>query len=221
MKHFFSLMKADVKGKLVFPAFARNIFQGRGGFTIPELIVAMGLFVTVVSIFVGGFVNIVRAQRQAANLLSVNSNVSLAIEQMSRAIRTASGFCGAERGGGLPLAQNCPGESKLTFYDPNDTEAFFCFDPPNGNDPGRIRIGRGFVGAGLCDDAVSEPLTASNVDVRNARFILSGDGSNDGQPRVTIVLVVAPAEEGSVSDVEIPIQTTISSRVPDATTPNP
>lgn len=65
------------------------------GFTIIELMVAMGLFVIVVGIASGTFVNSLRTQRNIVGFMAANDNASLTLEQISREIRTGSAFLSA------------------------------------------------------------------------------------------------------------------------------
>jgi prepilin-type N-terminal cleavage/methylation domain-containing protein len=67
--------------------------NSRKGFTLVEVLVAMGIFVIVIAIATGGFVNSLRTQRQVASLISAQSNASLVLEQMAREIRTGFLFC--------------------------------------------------------------------------------------------------------------------------------
>src|SRR5260370_42656185 len=81
--------------------------NSRTGFTLVETIIAIGLFGILVSIAVGGFVNALHTQKEVGTLISAQSNVSLAVEQMAREIRTGYLFCHADDGKGLgsqPLA---------------------------------------------------------------------------------------------------------------------
>ena len=57
------------------------------GFTIIELMVAMGIFLIVVSIASAVFVQSLRTQRQVVALMAANDNASLTLEQMVREIR--------------------------------------------------------------------------------------------------------------------------------------
>jgi prepilin-type N-terminal cleavage/methylation domain-containing protein len=63
------------------------------GFTLIEMLVTVGLFAIIVTIAVGAFVNAERTERQVSSLIAAQSNVSLAVEQMSRNIRTGYLFC--------------------------------------------------------------------------------------------------------------------------------
>ena len=62
------------------------------GFTMIEMLIALGLFAVVVSVGIGGFAHALRIQRQTQFLLAVNSNGGEILEQMSREIRTGSIF---------------------------------------------------------------------------------------------------------------------------------
>jgi len=62
------------------------------GFTLVELLVAMGLFVIFITIASGGFIRALRTQRNIVALIAANENTSLALEQMAREIRTGSNF---------------------------------------------------------------------------------------------------------------------------------
>ena len=53
---------------------------------------AMSIFVILISIAAGGFVNILRNQRLVIALMVVNDNMSLSMEQMAREIRTGYNF---------------------------------------------------------------------------------------------------------------------------------
>lgn len=62
------------------------------GFTVIELMVAVGLFIIVVGIASGTFVQSLRTQRNVAGLMAANDNASLTLEQMTREIRTGKNF---------------------------------------------------------------------------------------------------------------------------------
>ncbi|MBI2592952.1 MAG: prepilin-type N-terminal cleavage/methylation domain-containing protein, partial [Candidatus Colwellbacteria bacterium] len=64
----------------------------RNGFTLIELMVAMGLFATVLTFIVSLFLQSARAERVVAKRAAAIDNVSLAVEQMAREIRTGSNF---------------------------------------------------------------------------------------------------------------------------------
>src|SRR3989344_3661992 len=71
-----------------------RIFKKRDGFTMGELIVAMSLFIIVITIASGTFVTSIRSQRDIVTSTSVNSNVTQALERMAREMRTGLDFGG-------------------------------------------------------------------------------------------------------------------------------
>jgi len=62
------------------------------GFTLIELMVAVGLFLIVVGIASAVFVQSLRTQRQVVALMTANDNASLTLEQIIREIRTGLSF---------------------------------------------------------------------------------------------------------------------------------
>lgn len=169
----------------------RSTLHDRKGFTLIELIIAIAVFSTVVSIAVGGFVRALRTQRQVMGLLSANSNASLVMEQMARELRTGFDFC--------PPSQPCS-ESELSFRNAAGEAV-------------RYRLTDGALERGV--NNVFAPLTASNVSVRHLTFTISGNDLHDGfPPRITVVMGVSSKELG-VAGTVVNMQTTVSARVLD------
>lgn len=70
----------------------KNINKKEGGYTIVELLVGVGLFLTATSVIVGIFVQGVRSQKFLNSLLEVQSNSGLIVEQIMREIRLGFWF---------------------------------------------------------------------------------------------------------------------------------
>src|SRR3989344_7521979 len=71
----------------------KKINQGADkGFTLVELLVAMGLFVIVVAIASGAFIQSLRTQRAATELMAINDNLSQTIELIAREVRVGKSF---------------------------------------------------------------------------------------------------------------------------------
>jgi len=169
----------------------QQLKPNNNGFTIIELLVSIGLFGVVVTIAVGGFVQALRTQRQASALIAAANNVSLALEQIAREVRTGFNFC--------PSASSCS-ENEIVFTNANlETVTYKLAD-------GAIER--------RVEGSLSERITGSNVKVEYLKFVVFGSLKDDGyQPRITISLGVSPREVG-VSGNVARIQTTISSRIP-------
>jgi len=160
--------------------------QASRGFTIIELLVAMGLFIVFMVIASGTFIRALRTQRAIVALIAANDNVSLSMEQMAREIRTGTSFS---------LSGN-----DLSFVNAAGVGVTYRLNPST-NAIEKEKAGANFV-----------PITATNVKVNSLNFYLSGQLANDGlQSRITIVLSASP-NVPSVLNSNINLQTTISAR---------
>jgi prepilin-type N-terminal cleavage/methylation domain-containing protein len=170
----------------------------RSGFTIVELLVSIGLFGVIVSIAMGGFVRALRTQRQIVALISANSNVSLAIEQISRELRTGYNFCtGSPACSQTSLSfTNAKGESVVYVYG-TETNA-------HGITYGAIlrQVGVG----------ISEQMTAENVDIRYLNFTRLLSASYPERITINIGLSPTSGTAANVSGNITNIQTTVSAR---------
>src|SRR5882724_10940227 len=72
-----------------------NRHHYREGFTLIELVVAIGVFGILVTLAMGSITRSLRIQRELSAMIAANTSVSLALEQMAREIRTGSGLCPA------------------------------------------------------------------------------------------------------------------------------
>src|SRR3990172_10872392 len=64
----------------------------RKGFTMIELIVAMGIFLILIAAATRGLVEALRTQRAIVALMAANDNASSVLEQMAREIRVGYNF---------------------------------------------------------------------------------------------------------------------------------
>lgn len=158
-----------------------------GGYTIAEMIVAVGIFLILISIAAGSFIRILRTQRETMALLATNSNASLAMEQISREVRTGGAFLVS--GDELHFTNS---KNEAVIYRVN-------------RDSGKIQ--RSTDGVNFND------ITADNVKVFNLSFIVFNGGAGDRYPfRVTVIIQASPNLASFTSPV-INLQTTISARV--------
>ncbi len=191
------------------------IFQK--GFTIVELIVAMSLFVVLISIAVGAFININRNQRIIVALMAANDNMGLTLEQMAREIRTGYNFCEISK-------------EKIQFVNAKDQVIRYRLN----NASSSIEKGISSIsgpGSGDCSDAADswftyQPLSADNVKIPilnmqicgknlDTNILLDNCGSGDTSypPRITLGLSITSNEPiVKKSGISINIQTTVSSR---------
>ena len=73
-----------------------NLYSKKSGFTLIEIIVSLGVFSVVLMIAVGALLVLIVSNRQLQDEQSVLSNLSFALDSMTREIRTGSNyFCAA------------------------------------------------------------------------------------------------------------------------------
>lgn len=193
------------------------------GFTLIELLVTVGLFAIIVTIATGGFTNAIRTQRQVSSLISAESNVSLALEQMARQVRTGYLFCTipgntqANAGNGSPYEADgdcgCVLSSSIDASAPST--AWTCraldFYDANGNE-----VVYSLANGALTETigGASQAVTGNSVTLKYLTFQLFGQVEADHwPPRITVSMGIAPsstdpAVEGNVFNLE----TTVSSR---------
>ncbi len=169
------------------------------GFTLVELLVSSSLFVILIALATGTFIQALRAQRFVTNFSVSMDNAALSIEQMAREIRLGFSF-------------NASGEiDTLNFINSTgDTVNYRRIVYDGGKAAG---VGRCIGSAAVCSqDSDYEPITSPDVNVSNLKFILMGAQSGDGlPPRITILLSVTGEKS-----VNINLQTTVSSRILDS-----
>ncbi|MCR4328092.1 MAG: prepilin-type N-terminal cleavage/methylation domain-containing protein [Patescibacteria group bacterium] len=205
----------------------KNSKLRREGYTLIELLVAIGLFGVVTAIAVGGFARALRTQRQAQLLLVSNGNVSEAIEGIARELRVARDFQTDVGGFGstcfgvvdgapaiIPLQGNA-----LRFKNPKNEDVIYraCNN----------RLERGLTAGGKFALTVFKQVSSGSVKVQNLEFSISGNkpGSDvssvsnqpDGYPpRITIKISVAPnSDDPGISGSAMSLQTTVSARLID------
>ncbi|TRZ65013.1 MAG: type II secretion system protein [Spirochaetia bacterium] len=178
-----------MKNKNLNPLRAEKI---NNGFTMIELLVAMGLFVILMGIATGGFIRTLRTQKAVVALMAANDNASLTLEQMTREIRTGYHF--------IKLS-----ETEFQFVNADNVIVFYRFNEE--------AIERGTSDALLLK--TYKKITADNIRINRFKINLLGDRFGDGySPRITINISVTGVNNylGASTD----IQTTISSRVLDS-----
>ena len=182
--------------------------RSQAGFSLIEMIVSLGLFSVVATVAVGSFLVILAANKQLQTEQSVLTNLSFAIDGMSREIRTGTNYycvagnqldvfananldtlhgsstrdCAAGRNTTLTYhgISFVEGGSSITGASASRIAYFF-----NANDKQLYR---------KVGDQLPQPLLASGVDIKEANFYVTGtdkvrDGDLDtNQPTVSIYI---------------------------------
>ena len=96
-----------------------NYLGKQSGFTLVELIVAIGLFGLVMVVATTSLLNVVSANRKAQSFKSVMNSVNFAVESMARTMRVGTTYhCGSTSNVHTP--RNCPSGSHYIAFEAAD-----------------------------------------------------------------------------------------------------
>ncbi len=185
------------------------------GFTLVEMIVAVGLFAVVMVVSIAALLSLVEANRRAQALQSVMNNLNVAVDGMVRSLREGSGYhCGS-----IPVGDataDCTEGQDMIAFKPFSTEVT---DPPHwlywfeedANGVGRLyKSEDGTKAGGL-------PITSPEVVIDSVVFYIIGSTRGGGdtiQPKVTIV-IKGTAGHKVTSQTTFHVQATAVQRVLD------
>jgi prepilin-type N-terminal cleavage/methylation domain-containing protein len=184
------------------------------GFTLVELLVAIALFSILVSIAAGGFVRALRSERQVSAMISAESNISIALEEMTREMRTGYLFCHDPNSISPTPACGCSSPNGQTpwtcqgieFYNANGEKVDYALEGGLLERSDSAEDGSGGVLGAFA------PLTSQNVSTTHLSFVLFGNLENDyWNPRITVAVGVEP-NDNSVAWSEANLETTVSAR---------
>ncbi|MEX2008159.1 MAG: prepilin-type N-terminal cleavage/methylation domain-containing protein [Candidatus Spechtbacterales bacterium] len=182
------------------------------GFTLIELVVALGVFSIVMMIAFGAFLGALRAQRVTFAEHSVSQETRFALEFMSRQLRVASQDGG---GGGsmvcLDASNSTPrvfdvGAGEIQFLNGREECVRFFFDDGTGT----IRYEN--PAGGTAYDLTSP----TGVTVESLQFTIRGNtNADDEQPRVMINLTARGLGGEEEEAARLTTQTTVTVRTLD------
>lgn len=172
------------------------------GFTLVEMLVSVGLFAIIMTISVGTLIILIDASNNAQAMQNITSNLSFALDKMSRTIRTGySYYCTSSPNVSLQDGANdcVSGATALIFTDSRTGyRTAYRFNSASSTIEERVADRFGDGGSWL-------PLTSNDVLIEDIRFYVTGSVSlsnGDGrQPTMRMLL------RGRASDalVEAPI----------------
>ncbi|MDO8564419.1 MAG: type II secretion system protein [bacterium] len=179
------------------------------GFTVIEMLVAVGIFSIIMVVTVGSFLTILQANYKAQSLKTVLNNLHFALENMSRNLRTGSVYHCDVGVGVVDEPQDCA----------STPAASIAFASRDGS---RVRyrhqgkaIERAIIRAEDGGAVTYIPITAPELEVEQLQFFV--DGSNDAdsrQPRVLILMSGSMKGKGKVVS-RFDIESLVSQRLLD------
>ena len=182
------------------------------GFTLLEMIVALGIFSIVAVLTAGTIVSFNRVQKKTINIQNAHDNIRYALETMARAIRTGDAYCKQDAG------LTCSGGSSVCAWSTGGCDTFAFRESISGSN---YVYRRGVVaGKGIIErstDGVNFTIiTDPRIDITKLRFYVSGitDSpyalSSTEQQKVTIVVEIRSGTGTQISQLNM--QTTVTKR---------
>lgn len=163
------------------------------GFTLLEMIVALGVFSIVILTTSSGFLSLLNAERKAAAKIEIEDNLRFALEVMAKEIRTGRNYTDP---GIQPI-------SDFSFVNANNEMITY-----------RLSAQERIIKVIAREEAATEilPLSSEHIKVENLGFWVrgAGVGGADGQPMVTITITAKTLGQKITS--EFNLQTTVSQR---------
>lgn len=156
------------------------------GFTLVEMIVAVGLFAVVMLVSVGALLALINANRKAHALQSVMNNLNITLDGMVRAARMGSTYHCRASGVSVPLAAADCAEGDSTF-------AFEPFGNTSADQPWVYSFAQDENGIGRIykseNGQAAVAITAPEVSIEDAVFYVFGTTRGDPvQPKAVVVI---------------------------------
>jgi type II secretory pathway pseudopilin PulG len=191
--------------------------EAKEGFSLVEMIVAIGLFTAVSAALVGSILVIMDANRRARATEVVFNNINFVLEDMTRRARTGTDYHCQVSGppSSVETDQDCllPSGGKLFAFEKHngvqgdeDDQVVYWFDA-HPSVAGALQLKKSSEGG-----ANSSPVTPAEVIIEKGSFYSKGVEDPDFQPMVVVVLS-GYVKEGN-GQTYFDLQTTITQRVP-------
>jgi len=190
--------------------------KSRQGFTLLELIVAIGMFSLVVLGTADLMLTAFNTQAKAIAVKEVIDNARFTLELMTRELRTATNVVYT----GTPPA-NCPrnGLEYISYNQVSPQERFYYWEDTDGDGvPDAImRVAMPSAGSIDCVAVLPQQFTSPGVIVDSWILRLTGNNpsASDGQPRITVGFIVHSRDRRYGPETTLDIQTTVIPRIRD------
>lgn len=180
----------------------------REGYTLLELIVAIGIFSIGLAIVVGVFTQALRTQRSLNALMQAQSNASITLEQIMREIRAGFNFTSASTAGSVCNTRGL--FDSLTFSRFINNEKVTVSYEWSGSSITRTQTGSG-------GNVTTSVMNDASVLINSACFDLSQ--SNQNSPwKIGFFASISPSDS-RISDRIVNVETTVSARILPEETP--
>jgi len=174
---------------------AHNKLQDNG-FTLLEVLVALGIFFLVISVTIGIFVGSSRSQKKTIELYDTQREASYLMETVSRELRMATAISDGTDGNDDQQNNN---DSEIEFTNYDNILIKYC----RANSTGVCNSSGAYFARG------GEVINSSDIEIKDLTFYTSKD-FNSTQPVITVVMKI---ESTGSYGTEIILQNSIATRL--------
>ena len=178
----------------------------RKGFTLIELMVAMSIFIVVMTISMGSILGVFDANRKSRSLKTVLNNLNLAVESMSKEMRFGKNYHCEEFPTASPpftTPQNCaPGGKLMSFLSSDNLQIVY-------------KLNGTTIEKSINGGSTYIAVTAPEITIDDLTFYTLGALTSDTlQPKV-IIKIKSHAGTTDIGRSDFTLQTLVSQRVLD------
>ena len=185
--------------KMLSRLYCKKRLQGATGFTLVEMIVAVGIFSMIAVISTAATISIIDYNKKIRSSKEALENMNFALESMSRAIRYGKDFYCGDSGTGFSDCPYTSPSSRLSFTDVYGRRIRYRLNSST------HRIDR------QTDSNLDGSITSEGVNVTSLEFVVRGSDSTNNQPMVQI-MVSGSVIHGNTPPSYFNLQTLVSSR---------
>lgn len=165
------------------------------GFTLIELMVAVSIFIIIMTISMGSIISIFDSNRKSQSLKTVLTNMNIAVESMSKEMRYGKNYhCGFE--GTITIPQNCAsGDTWISFLSSDNLQITYRLNgqtiEKEVNDGGYIAVTAPEI---VIDDLTFYTLGAGTGDTLQPKVLIKikgHAGANKGRTEFTLETLVS------------------------------
>jgi prepilin-type N-terminal cleavage/methylation domain-containing protein len=193
------------------------ITPGKRGFTLIEMMVAVGIFAIAMTIALGSLLALAESDRKAETFKSVINNLNFSLESMSRTIRTGSTYHCDASSVPLTIARDCAatGATSVAFQAADSTQGTVAYCLGNGSTCSTT----GTAILRSVNGGTYASITSPEVVITSLLFYVTGaaEAPSTIQPKVTILITgrVLSAPNSTVKQTTFNLQTSVTQRLYD------
>jgi len=188
------------------------------GFTLVEIIVALGLFLIVMTMMMGGLVVVLDMNKKVSSMQVVMNNLNTTLETMTRDIRFGTYYTCHSSRFNKNSTKNCAGADLMAVrFQEESGDVFniaYKFNTSNYTiERCKKSVAHDASTGETCTSNEWEPITSSEVHIDEFELFVQGVGGGGVHPRTTII-ITGTVGTGQ-SETNFTIQTSVNQRVID------